>query len=136
MKWYEISVNTTSEGTELIADAFFSIGCVGGVKIIDKNDVTDALNSQVMWDYVDEEVFKNAEISKVSGYVSKNELNEKLKEFKTYCDNMNYPYGEINVYEVDDESWYDSWKKYYKPIEIGRYVIVPKWINNNCRELF
>lgn len=129
MKWYEISVNTTSEGTELIADAFFSIGCVGGVKIIDKNDVTDALNSQVMWDYVDEEVFKNAEISKVSGYVSKNELNEKLKEFKTYCDNMNYPYGEINVYEVDDESWYDSWKKYYKPIEIGRYVIVPKWIN-------
>ena len=65
---------------------------MGGVKIIDKNDVTDALNSQVMWDYVDEEVFKNAEISKVSGYVSKNELNEKLKEFKTYCDNMNYPY--------------------------------------------
>ena len=42
---------------------------------------------------------------------------------------MNYPYGEINVSIVDDESWYDSWKKYYSPIEIGNYVIVPKWIN-------
>ena len=67
MKWYEIIVNTTSEGTEIIADAFFSIGCVGGVKIIDKKDITDVLNSQILWDYVDEKLLQQSEIAKVSG---------------------------------------------------------------------
>ena len=129
MKWYEIIVNTTSEGTEIIADAFFSIGCVGGVKIIDKKDITDVLNSQILWDYVDEKLLKQSEIAKVSGYVSEEELKQKKEELINYLDTMNYPYGEINVSIVDDESWYDSWKKYYAPIEIGNYVIVPKWIN-------
>lgn len=129
MKWYEIIVNTTSEGTEIIADAFFSIGCVGGVKIIDKKDITDVLNSQILWDYVDEKLLKQSEIAKVSGYVSEEELKQKKEELINYLDAMNYPYGEINVSIVDDESWYDSWKKYYAPIEIGNYVIVPKWIN-------
>lgn len=129
MKWYEIIVNTTSEGTEIIADAFFSIGCVGGVKIIDKKDITDVLNSQILWDYVDEKLLKQSEIAKVSGYVSEEELKQKKEELINYLEAMNYPYGEINVSIVDDESWYDSWKKYYSPIEIGNYVIVPKWIN-------
>lgn len=129
MKWYEIIVNTTSEGTEIIADAFFSIGCVGGVKIIDKKDITDVLNSQILWDYVDEKLLQQSEIAKVSGYVSEEELKQKKEELINYLDAMNYPYGEINVSIVDDESWYDSWKKYYAPIEIGNYVIVPKWIN-------
>ena len=129
MKWYEIIVNTTSEGTEIIADAFFSIGCVGGVKIIDKKDITDVLNSQILWDYVDEKLLQQSEIAKVSGYVSEEELKQKKEELINYLNAMNYPYGEINVSIVDDESWYDSWKKYYAPIEIGNYVIVPKWIN-------
>lgn len=129
MKWYEIIVNTTSEGTELIADAFFSIGCAGGVKIIDKKDITDVMNSQVLWDYIDEELLQQSEVAKVSGFVSEDELKTKLDELKNYIKEYNYPSGEINIAEIDDESWYDSWKRYYSPIEIGNYVIVPKWIN-------
>lgn len=129
MKWYEITVNTTSKGTELIADAFFSIGCLGGVKIIDKNDIIDILNSNLMWDYIDEDIFQKADIAKVSGFVSEDEFKTKFEEFKKFTENKNYPIGEITVNEVDDESWYDSWKKYYSPIEIGRYTIVPEWID-------
>ena len=136
MKWYEIAVNTTSEGTELIADAFFSIGCVGGVKIIDKNDVIDILNSNLLWDYVDEEVFQKSEIAQVSAFVSKDELHNKVQEFKNYCATLNYPYGEITIREIDDESWYDCWKKFYSPLEIGKYVIVPQWIQyENTKKL-
>ena len=129
MKWYEITVNTTSEGTDLIADAFFSAGCSGGVKIIDKNDVIDILQSNLMWDYVDEDVFDKSEIAKVSGFISAEELNAKLAEVKNIIEENGYPAGEITVSEIDDESWYDSWKRYYAPIEIGKYAIVPKWIN-------
>lgn len=134
MKWYEISVNTTSEGTELIADAFFSVGCLGGVKIIDKNDVIDIINSNLMWDYIDENLLRESEIAKVSGFVSKEELSEKLNEFKRIYEENSYPVGEINVVEIDDESWYDAWKKYYSPIEIGRFTIVPKWLNYEVKE--
>lgn len=129
MKWYEITVNTTSEGTELIADAFFSIGCLGGVKIIDKKDIIDILNSNLMWDYIDEDIFQKADIAKVSGFVSEDEFRAKFEEFKKFVENKNYPIGEITVNEVDDDSWYDSWKKYYSPIDIGRYTIVPEWID-------
>lgn len=129
MKWYEIIVNTTSEGTELIADAFFSIGCVGGVKIVDKNDVKDIIEHNKMWDYVDEELLLSSDTAKVSGFVSREESEGKITELKNFLQDRNIAYGEINVDEIDDESWLETWKKYYRPIIAGNYVVVPKWIN-------
>lgn len=128
MKWYEIIVNTDTNGAELIADAFFTIGCCAGVKIIDKNDVMDIIAHNKMWDYIDEELLKSNETVKVSGYVSVDEKEQKIKELTQYLDQAPIPYGEIRTEEIDDESWHETWKKYYKPIDAGRYVIVPKWI--------
>lgn len=129
MKWYEIIVSTTSEGTELIADAFFSIGCLGGVKIIDKNDVLDIIKNQQMWDYIDENLLKKSETAFVSGFVSEEEKDQKIKELTDFLDARELNYCEINTMLIDDESWYESWKRYYKPIVAGKYVIVPKWLN-------
>lgn len=134
MKWYEIIVSTTSEGTELIADAFFSIGCVSGVKIIDKNDILDIIKNQKMWDYIDETLLEKSEIAKVSGFVSEEEKDAKMLELVEYLDENGLEYGEINTVIIDDESWYDSWKKYYNPIIAGRYVIVPKWITYDNKD--
>ncbi len=132
MKWYEITVNTTTEGTELIADAFFSLGCTGGVKIIDVNDVKDIIANNKMWDYIDENLLNDSGIAKVSGYASVDEKDRLLAELVEYLDNENVPYGEINVTEIDDELWLETWKKYYRPIDAGRYVIVPKWLNHSA----
>ena len=128
MKWYEIIVNTNTNGAELIADAFFTIGCCAGVKIIDKNDVLDIIANNKMWDYIDEDLLKSNEVVKVSGYVSVDEKEQKIKELTDYLNRLKIPYGEIHDEEIDDESWHETWKKYYKPIDAGRYVIVPKWI--------
>ncbi len=129
MKWYEIIVSTTSEGTELIADAFFSIGCLGGVKIIDKNDILDIIKNQEMWDYIDEDLLTKSETALVSGYVSEEEKELKIKELTDFLDARQLNFCEINTLLVDDESWYESWKRYYKPIVAGKYVIVPKWLS-------
>jgi len=134
MKWYEITVNTTTEGTELIADAFFGIGCTGGVKIIDKNDVIDIIKNNKMWDYIDENILNGTDTAKVSGYVSFDEKENKIEELKEILKSENVPFGEINTKEIDDESWVETWKKYYRPIDAGKYVIVPKWINYNENE--
>lgn len=127
MKWYEIIANTTSEGSDLIADAFFSIGCTGGVKIMDKNDVLDIINNGSLWDYIDDELLQKDNTARVSGFFSKEEAEEKLKEFVTLCKERNLPLGEINITEVDDSDWYDNWKKYYSPIDAEKYIIIPKW---------
>ncbi len=127
MKWYEIIVNTTSEGTDLIADAFFSVGCTGGVKIMDKNDVLDVINNGSLWDYIDESLLQADPTARVSGFFSQEEAAAKLEEFQRFCKEHEYPVGEINITEIDDAEWYDNWKRYYSPIDAGRYVIVPKW---------
>lgn len=132
MKWCEITVNTDSKGTELIADAFFSIGCAGGVKILDVKDVLDIIANNKMWDYVDENLLKSDKSAKVSGFVSLDEKETKIKELKEYLISEGIQFGEINTSVIDDESWVDTWKKYYRPIEAGRYVIVPRWINHDA----
>ena len=132
MKWYEIIVNTTSEGSDLIADAFFSVGCTGGVKIMDKNDVRDIIENGSLWDYIDDELLQSDETARVSGFFSPEEAESKLKEFTDYCKERELPVGEINITEIDDSDWYDNWKKYYSPIQTGRYFIVPKWLQQDC----
>ena len=128
MKWYEITVNTTSEGSDLIADAFFSVGCTG-VKILDKNDVLDILQSGMLWDYIDDNLLRSDDTARVSGFFSKEEAQEKLEEFKNICAEHGLKLGEINISEIDDTDWYDNWKRYYAPIDAGRYTIVPKWLH-------
>ena len=129
MKWNEIIANTTSEGSDLIADAFFSIGCTGGVKIIDKNDVQDIIQDGSLWDYIDDELLEKDNTARVSGFFSKEETEQKLAEFISYCKRFDLPLGEINIMEIDDTDWYDNWKKYYSPIDADRYLIVPKWLH-------
>lgn len=127
MIWKEIVINTNTEGSELVADAFFSIGC-SGVKILDRNDLNDIIKNGKHWDYIDEKLFNNSsDIVKVSSFVSEKELDAKVTELYSIIsgyDNI----GEMTVVDVDDEQWSDSWKRYYSPIVAESFVVVPKWI--------
>ena len=53
MKVKQITIYTTSEASELVADILFDIGCEG-VSIYDSADFATLLSSDVIWDYVDE----------------------------------------------------------------------------------
>ncbi|MDD4316592.1 MAG: 50S ribosomal protein L11 methyltransferase [Clostridia bacterium] len=126
MIWKEITVNTHTEGSELIADAFFSIGC-SGVRIVDKNDLLDIIKSGGMWDYVDEKLLQADAVVKVSGFVSEDVLAEKLQELNEIISGYDCA-GEQIISDIDDESWYENWKKYYSPIIAADFVVVPKWL--------
>ncbi len=133
MKWYEVIVNTTSEGTDLMADAFFSVGCEG-VKILDKNDALDVVNNTSLWDYIDNDLLQADNTARVSGFFPINESKQKVEEFKKICFDRGLSVGEINIVEVEDTDWYDNWKKYYAPIHAGKYHIVPKWLHDDIPE--
>ena len=67
MKYKELTVNTTTEASELVADILYSAGS-GGVSIFDKEDFVRLMKSDVIWDYVDESVLQKNEVVKVKGY--------------------------------------------------------------------
>ncbi|MCR4660870.1 MAG: 50S ribosomal protein L11 methyltransferase [Clostridia bacterium] len=129
MNWKEITIKTNKEGAELIPDAFFSVGFNDGIRIIDKNDIIDILNDHKFWDYYDPNILSIDDYVYISGFVKDEEYSKKLEELKTFIKENDYPIFDIATSNITDEDWYNNWKKNYKPIEIGKFLIVPKWIN-------
>ncbi len=38
-----------------------------------------------------------------------------------------YPLGEPHVRPLKDEDWANAWKASYKPLRVGRFLIIPSW---------
>lgn len=125
-KCKEIIIDTNSKGSELVADAFFSIGC-NGVKIIDKEDLFEVQKDKTLYDYIEEQLFAQSDIVKVSGFVSEESLQQKLEQLSIILSKYHFVY-DISVVDCNTD-WYNNWKEYYKPIEVGKYAIVPEWHN-------
>lgn len=123
----KITVHTTTEGAELVSDAFFSLGA-DGVTVIDPEDFKEAL--------LDKSGFGNIgdpptdRCVKVSSYFPEEEAEQKLAELKEM---LSLYFGEAVAglkIEVEDDTsgdWLSEWKKYYKPITAGRFVVLPAW---------
>ena len=130
MKYKTISVTTNHDSAELVSSAMFDVGAQG-VSILDKQDFLDLVKSDVIWDYVDENLLTQSDAVKVSTVVDPEDadyeirLEQRLQEMKEYGVN----YGEIVVGEVDEQDWANEWKKYYKPIVTPQITVVPTWIN-------
>ena len=139
MIYKEITVNTTTEGSELVAYILEELGSEG-VSIYDSSDILELYKSDIIWDYIDENVLKSSEIVKVKGFYNQDEyekvylnLLEKLEELK---ENSPFNLGslEVSVMDINDEDWVNVWKKYYKPIHINDIVIVPCWLDYQKQE--
>lgn len=132
----EITVLTTTEGADLVADAFFGFG-VSGVKIIDSTDVFELQEKGISWDYIDDSLlFNRGEPVKVSAFFD----TDNVEKIVTELEAMLKSYGEltrgfsicVSDYKIVD--WLQEWKKYYKPIEVGRFLIVPEWTKTEIPE--
>lgn len=133
MKFKEITVNTTTEGSDLVAMTLYDNGSEG-VSIFDSSDILDLIKSDIIWDYIEENLLVNNKIVKVKGYFNQenfenvyHKIADELAEIKS---NSPFDLGslELIVADIDDQDWVNEWKKYYKPIHIGDIVIVPNWI--------
>lgn len=139
MKYYELTVDTTSEASELVADILTDLGS-NGIGIYDNRDLLGLTESGVVWDYVEEHLIKDDGKAQVKGYFPlegyeevKKELDERLDFLKKNCP---FDYGSLALSEtlVNDDDWLNNWKQYYKPIHAGRVTVVPEWIDYKPRE--
>ena len=133
MKYYEVTVDTTSEASELVAEILTEAGS-NGIGIYDKNDLADLADSGIVWDYMEEHLIEKDGKAQVKGYfeeenfpITQKDIEERLQFLKENCP---FDYGTLSltVGVVDDCDWIESWKQYYKPIKAGRVTIVPEWI--------
>ncbi|MDE7348310.1 MAG: 50S ribosomal protein L11 methyltransferase [Clostridia bacterium] len=134
MKYYEITVDTTSEASELVAEILTEVGS-NGIGIYDPKDLLELADNGVIWDYMDEHLIKDDGKAQVKGYFPvdgfetvKQLIDEKIEFLKANCP---FDLGSLDISKtvVDDNDWVESWKENYKPIHAGRVTIVPEWID-------
>lgn len=129
MDYIEVSIKTPEEELDARSDELCALG-IGGLIIENESDFEGFLeNNHQYWDYVDDELMQRYRgISRIKCYVGLNPEGEKLlRELKSRY--------EVETKCVCDSDWENNWKEYYKPIPIGKkLLIVPEWEEVNDAE--
>lgn len=132
MKWAEVSIKTSHEATELIAEIFHDLGA-SGVVIEDPELLNNYIHSG-LWDYTDIPEAKNVEVVTVKAYLPvDDELDDKLLHFHQEVDaltarNVDGGPGDISCSEIQDEDWSENWKQYFHTEKPGSIIVIkPTW---------
>lgn len=132
MKWQQITVTAEKSAVEAVADILQETGS-GGTVIEDPETVKANIAANV-WDaYAFPDDFLNLDGVLVRAYLPVNdELKSRLAEIKDRLNALNRQLPdsvrEVDLTLVQEEDWANSWKKYYKPLRIGRHIVIkPTW---------
>ena len=133
-KFIELTVYTTHDGSELVAD-LLSEYSDEGVSINDAEDLIELTENKIVWDYADESIYKMDKTVSVKVCLPFNEAEQLIEEIKERLSNLKsvcpFDIGELNfdLNEIDGDYWREKWKENFKPLHIGeRVVVVPDWI--------
>ncbi|MCR4943952.1 MAG: 50S ribosomal protein L11 methyltransferase [Clostridium sp.] len=133
-RWIEVRVITESEALEEVSGIFYTLDCKG-VAIEDPQDILGREQGPLTWDFADLNVLEHkGEFAVVKGYFSDEDnieevvafVKERLEDIKNL--GINIGKGEVEVQEMKEEDWANTWKKYYKPFRIGKSIVIkPIW---------
>src|SRR6266536_5342061 len=122
VNWLEVSLTVNGELAEAVADvlarfAFSGVMIEQGVKYMDDEDVGTPAGPITVRAYLE----MNDQIE---------ETRQKLEESLYYL-GMIQPLPSASYKEIADQNWMEAWKQHYKPIIIGkRLVIAPAWMDS------
>mgnify|MGYP003586142138 FL=1 len=132
MKWAEVSITTSHEATEFIAEIFHDLGA-SGVVIEDPELVNSYIRSG-QWDYTDIPEAENTEVVTVKAYLPvDDELDEKMRRFEREVNalaghDVDKGPGAISCNEIQDEDWSENWKQYFHTEKVGDAIVIkPSW---------
>ncbi len=136
MKWLEITVYTTDAGIEPVCGALDAAGLTG-LSIEESRETCAAFlkESALYWDFADMDKI-GADTPCVKAYLA--DLDENLPTVEAAKASiarlksldLGFDTGSLamTVTSRDEEDWANNWKKYYKPLEIGkRLLVLPSW---------
>ncbi len=127
MEWLEVSIEAGARGTESLCCTLDELG-VSGLVIEDGSDLEDFIaNYRQYWDYIDEELTEKLRDRRlVKFYLSDDESGRaELDRLRPLLEKEGYSAA---IVPLRDEDWENNWKLYYKPMKIGkRLLVVPEW---------
>ena len=132
-KFIELTVSTTHIGGDLVSDVLWGY-TDSGVVISDIEDVIALARDGRAWDYADESVFKADKTVLVKAYFPIDSADKTLgaveRELAEMKEKSPLDLGTLETVkrEIDGDLWREQWKEHFKPIHIGKVVIVPEWI--------
>ena len=123
MRYWECILDTPEEEIDARCEELAALG-VGGFVVENEADFHDFLeNNRQYWDYVDRELEDRfAGLSRLKFYLTEDE------DGTAVLRQVQARYPAVAVSTVEDSDWENNWREYYKPIEVGkRLVVVPEW---------
>lgn len=136
MNWVEISIKTTHEGVDVMAQPLYEAG-VEGVVIEDPREISAFIEENANWELVDESLLKNLDDEvTIKGYLPNDAefhdklqyIKERIKWLKEQDLGFDVGSGRLILTSMHEEDWANSWKKYFKPVKVGRRIVVkPSW---------
>lgn len=137
MKYQEITVTSTCEAEDLVADLFWKYTDYG-VAISCVKDVIELTEAKVKnYDYLDNSLLKgDCSVSLVKGFFPIDKAEELykclLKDLQGLKENggeyINFGTLEVVKRIVDGDDWIEVWRKHYRPIPFGKITVCPEWI--------
>lgn len=131
MKWTKVTVETTTEATDMLS---FTLGEYGveGIEVEDKIPLSEE-DKKAMYIDILPELLLDDGVAEISCYIDDkidvenlcNYIGEQLKEMSSY---MSVGSGKITIGETEDKDWINNWKEFFHPFRLeDNIVIQPTW---------
>lgn len=137
MQYIELTIHTTSQASELIADLLWQY-TQEGVAILDNNDLLALQQDKnLFWDYIEPQLLTENAPVLIKCFLLPEKADMQIKEIKNELEKMQklndgiFSFGSLELYckDIDSDSWHEIWKKHFKPLEIGKSIVIcPDWI--------
>ena len=131
MKWMEVSVLTTHEASEAVANIFHELR-VGGVVIEDPVLINRLRSSE--WELTDIPEQQDVETVTISAYFPNDDkFFEQLKQVEDALVEIEKNFSgckkaATKFREVHEQDWANAWKQYFHPIRVGEKIVIkPTW---------
>ncbi len=135
MKFDELTIHTTTAGSEVVSGVLFNEG-ISCFSVDDPQDLADLLENQyVPVDYVEDGLLRQDGDVLVRVYLAQNEQGriqregiiagiERLKVDKEdWLGSLDMEFA-----VTDEKDWENNWKQYFHPLPIGeKFLVVPSW---------
>ena len=126
MDWLEITIDTAAEKINSVVTNLTARG-FSDLVIEDQEEFETFLEeNRAYWDYIDESLQEKLQgLSHIKLYLEDTDK-AGLQKLEAFATEMGLP---MNVAQLPDTNWEESWKDSYPPQEVGETIIVlPYWL--------
>ena len=129
MQWSEVSISTSTETQDVVAEIFHDLGASGVV--IEDPEVVNGYIREGAWDYSGVPQAEENGLVLVKAYLpADEELPDRMRELAQRLENMQISAPEscgpckVSSALLRDEDWADNWKAYFHTEKVGALLVV------------